>query len=133
MDALTRIGVVADFHDVKEKAFGVVPSNMQDVNEPRVRAGDGHKLLDASEFAFVRGVLRKIASPDNFHGVKNTDGVARQPNLAIGAFADPAHERVIRDDQAGFLCLCLRPTLSLDQRAFEHVLFELHTMKMTAH
>ena len=58
--------IVCQLHDVVEVI--VVPTNLQDVDQAFMRAGDGFEFLNAAEFALERAAVFKIFAIDNFDG-----------------------------------------------------------------
>ena len=59
------------------------------------KRGEKARRADALELAFQRAGILEHAAVNNLHGVKGADGVARQPDFAIGSLADAAEQLVI--------------------------------------
>ena len=95
-------GVVAQLHDViVKRGILVVPPHVQDVDQPRMVAGDGFILQDAFKLTVERALILKILTPDDFHGAPRPGQGPGQPDLPVCAAAYLAHDLVVRNGRSG--------------------------------
>src|SRR5262245_1371798 len=87
---------VRKLHDVKEATRGIIATDVQDINDTRVRARDRLKLNDPSKLAFVRTIAGKLFAPNNLHRVKPAGDTARQPDIPVAAAANAPKQFMIR-------------------------------------
>jgi hypothetical protein len=90
-------GVVREFHDVVEVAFGIIATCLKDGDVAWMRPGNGLDALDAIEFTVVGAVGIERGAIDNLDGTERAEDVTSQPDFAVGAAADGAQENVIGD------------------------------------
>ena len=74
---------------------------MQDVHEAFVAAGDRLETADTGELAFVGPGVLEIVAINDLHRAPSAQGVAREPDFAVTAVADAAHEWVIGNARRG--------------------------------
>src|SRR5262245_24202112 len=89
--------VVARFHDVKEKARGLIDPHVENVHEPRMRPGNWRVFLQTLELAIERRVIGEAVTSNDLDRMKTAEHIARQPDLAVGALAHTANHSVIGD------------------------------------
>src|SRR5207247_8922537 len=97
-DFLAGRFVVRHLHDVIHVTLLLVAAGVQDLHQPRMRARDGHELLDAPELALERIITLEVLAFDNLDRMKSSDDVASQPDFSVSAFADATNELMIGND-----------------------------------
>jgi hypothetical protein len=134
IDPSTGRPVIRRLHDREEETRCIVPPHVQHVDQPGMRSRDRHEVLQAAELAFIRDIARERVAFHDLDGVIESNGVAREPDFAVGAFSDPPHQRVIRDHESAVPCpggLGLRSARGLSQRPVQDISFEPEPMEMT--
>lgn len=95
-------GVVAQFHDVIiKRGILVMSSYMQDMNQPRMVAGDGFILENALKFPVERALVFKILPPDYFYGAPCAGQGFCQPYFSIRAAPYLAYNFMVRNGRSG--------------------------------
>src|SRR5262245_677335 len=92
--------IVRQLHAVIEILGG--PSDVQNVDEAGMRARNGLKRRHPFEFPEKRAFAFERAAVDNFHRAERTGNSPREPDLAVSAAPDHAHQFVIGN--YGYLC-----------------------------
>jgi hypothetical protein len=77
------------------RAGGVIPPDVKNGHQIRVRAGDRLELLHAAEFALVGAVVVEARAIDDLDGVARADGGAANPDLAVTASANAREKFVV--------------------------------------
>src|SRR5688572_11801602 len=88
------LGIVAKFHDVIEIAGLVVTTDVQNVDEAVVIAGDRLEFQNAPILAVVGSIRLKVAAENHLDGPVGAGHRAGQPNLAVRTTADLANQLV---------------------------------------
>src|SRR5207247_7956036 len=91
--------VIAQFHHTINAARLLVSSHVQNVDETGMRAGDGGESFDAIELAFEWALIHETFSINNFDGVESSNNVTREPDFAVGAFANRAKQFVVGNER----------------------------------
>ncbi len=93
IDDSTSHGVVGQFHDVVEETLSA--SDMEDIDEPIVRARDRLEGRHAVEFPLKRTLVGKGVAADHLYGAQRAGEPARQPDFAVSAPADGTQHFVV--------------------------------------
>ena len=95
-------GVVAQFHDVIiKRGILVMPPYMQDMDQPRMVAGDGFILENALKFPVERTLVFKILPPYDFDGAPRPGQGFCQPYFSVRAAPYLAHNFMVRNGGSG--------------------------------
>ena len=96
IDISSAPDVVAEFHHIiiERHAVGAA-SDMQDVDQARVVAGDRLEFQDALELAFESARILEVFTPHHFHRPQRPGHAAGEPHLAVCSATDFAQHLVI--------------------------------------
>ena len=92
-----RLRIVRQFHDVKEVARGIIPTDMQHVQLARMPSGNRLEPPDALHLAFVRPAMLERAAVNHLYGSELPKDISRQPHLAVAAAPDDLEQLMIGD------------------------------------
>ena len=94
--------VVAQFHDIIiKRGILVMPPYMQDMDQPRMVAGDGFILENALKFPVERALVFKILPPYDFDGAPRPGQGFCQPYFSVRAAPYLAHNFMVRNGGSG--------------------------------
>ena len=83
-------GVVGQLHHAIEAAFGVVASNVINVDQSLGIMGYWFILLQAVELPLIGAIILEAGLPHDLHRPVGAKGIPREPDFAVGATADAA-------------------------------------------
>jgi len=94
---------VSQFHHVIEIAFLIVASNLEHIDQARVRTGDRLEFANAGVLALERARVVEIASIHHLDRAIRAQGGAREPDFTVAAATDAAQQLVIGHARRGMI------------------------------